>query len=364
MDRHDISEEVTAGIVAQMHMQDLKVEHKFNCRGLTYWFDEKRKTAFCLVEAPNEKNIQEMHNYAHGEVPHVIIEVDANIVESFLGRIEDPTKEKDTDLNIINDPALRIIMVLRLKNLALIRNEQKESNASFEDYNESIVEIFNSLNGRIVKQDKAGFIISFESVSNAVMGALKVQSKLRGLVNENDNTYINLKIGLSAGLPVTESKTIFEDTIKLAERLCSVANNIIVLSSEVKDLYMNENLNTIINKSEVLALTTSEEAFINHLMDFIEKEWENTDLKVADFNKPLGVSKSQLYRKMILMMGVSPNNFLREYRLNRAWELINKKTLNISEIAYNTGFSSLSYFSKCFLKHYGILPSDYQQTVE
>jgi AraC-like DNA-binding protein len=194
------------------------------------------------------------------------------------------------------------------------------------------------------------------------MGALEVQSKLKERVN--DNSFTNLKIGLSVGLPVTGNKTIFEDTIKLAERLCRIANNKIVLSSEVKDLSLNENLNTFMNKAEVLALSTSDEAFINHLMDFIEKEWENANIKVADFNKPLGLSKSQLYRKMILLTGISPNNFLREYRLNRALDLLNKKTLTISEIAYDTGFSSLSYFSKCFLNHFGLLPSDYLRTVE
>jgi hypothetical protein len=46
MDRHDVSEVVTAKHVALLHQEDLKIEHKFGCKGLTYWFDEKRKTAF------------------------------------------------------------------------------------------------------------------------------------------------------------------------------------------------------------------------------------------------------------------------------------------------------------------------------
>jgi hypothetical protein len=46
MDRHDVSEEVTAVHVAKLHQEDLKIEHKFNCKGLTYWFDEKRKWLF------------------------------------------------------------------------------------------------------------------------------------------------------------------------------------------------------------------------------------------------------------------------------------------------------------------------------
>ena len=55
MDRHDVSNEVTAEAVAQLHQEDLKIQHKFNWRGLTYWFDEERKTAFCLIDAPNKQ---------------------------------------------------------------------------------------------------------------------------------------------------------------------------------------------------------------------------------------------------------------------------------------------------------------------
>jgi hypothetical protein len=115
MDRHDVSETVTAENVAELHQADLKIQKQFGCTGLTYWFDEKRKTAFCLIEAPNRKAIQKMHNRAHGQVPNRIIEVSTGIVESFLGRIEDPEKTDDTVLNIINDPAFRTIMVIRLK---------------------------------------------------------------------------------------------------------------------------------------------------------------------------------------------------------------------------------------------------------
>src|SRR5680860_815048 len=96
MDRHDVSKEVTAEIVADLHQKDLKIQHKFNCKGLTYWFDEKRKTAFCLVEAPNKAALKEMHDQAHGEVPNRIIEVDNAVVESFLGlsliHISEPTR--------------------------------------------------------------------------------------------------------------------------------------------------------------------------------------------------------------------------------------------------------------------------------
>src|SRR6476469_8859267 len=96
MDRHDVSENVTAETIAQLHKADLKVQDQFGCRGLTYWFDEKRKIAFCLIEAPDARAIHKMHDHAHGQVPHRVIEVNASIVESFLGRIVFPNDTETT----------------------------------------------------------------------------------------------------------------------------------------------------------------------------------------------------------------------------------------------------------------------------
>jgi len=123
MDRHDVSETVTAEHVAKLHQQDLKIQDQFGCRGLTYWFDDNRKTAFCLIEAPHEEALREMHSFAHGDVPHRVIEVEPSIVESFLGRIEDPKKAQNTGLNVINDPAFRAIMVIDIKLLTLTKGD-------------------------------------------------------------------------------------------------------------------------------------------------------------------------------------------------------------------------------------------------
>jgi AraC-like DNA-binding protein len=349
MDRHDVSEAVTAENVAQLHQADLKIQHEFGCRGLTYWFDEKRKTAFCLIEAPNERAIEEMHSHAHGQVPHRIIGVDATIVESFLGRIEDPVTAQNTHLNIINDPAFRTIMKIGLKYHSLTDNE-----LTFADnYHKSIAETILNFDGRIVNQSNTDALASFVSVTKAVSCALEIQSKLKETTNNG------LKIRLSAGVPVTEKKVIFEDTIKLAERMVHIANAEIVVSSEVKDLYKSENLNQFIERKRVLALSPADELFLNRLIDFIEKEWRNNNLTVGDFSSHLGYSKSQLYRKMMLLIGESPNNFLMSCRLDRALTLFNKETGNIAEIAFDSGFSDPSYFSKCFHREHGLSPSDY-----
>lgn len=359
MDRHYLPEEATAEIVAQLHQEDLKIQDKYNCRGLTYWFDDKRKTAFCLVEAPNKEAITKMHKNAHGEVPNQIIEVNAAVVESFLGRIEDPEKSQNTKLNIINDPAFRTIMIIGIEYHSLKNYDSFRHFSNMQDYIESVAEIILHFKGRIVNNTEDRFMVSFESVSNALMCATQVQSKFNVFFAEDGSKFVELKIGINAGIPVTEKAAIFEDTIKLAERMFYVVNAEIVVSSEVKDLYKSENLNRFIENERILALTNSDEIFLTKLMDFTEKEWQNSDLKVEDFQKELGFSKSQLYRIMMRLTGKSPNTFLLNYRLNKALQLLHKQNATISEIAFETGFSIPSYFSKCFRKKYGIIPSEY-----
>lgn len=359
MDRHDVSKEVTAEMVAELHQKDLKIQHQFKCRGLTYWFDENRNTAFCLIEAPNETAIVNMHKKAHGKVPHQVIEVEPSIVESFLGRIEDPEKAKNTQLNIINDPAFRVILLVGLGGSRLENKKTLSLYSSNWNHKKLAVEIADEFEGSVVTQKGDCLLISFKSVSKAVFYALKMQAKFHDSINEKKKGAVGIKISINAGVPVNWEKSIFEDTIKFAERMFHFIHAEVIVSHEIKDLYKSENQNKFIESKGILALTQSDEIFLTRLLDFLEKEWNNTDLRVEDFENYLGFSKSYLYRKMMQLTGKSPNTFLMSYRLNRALEFFNSQKNNVSEIAFASGFNSPSYFSKCFRKKFGILPSEY-----
>jgi len=180
MDRHDVSKEVTAEIFAQWHQEDLKIEHEFGCRGLTYWFDNKRKTAFCLLEAPNKEAIKEMHDHAHGKVPPSIIEVNEQVVTSFLGRIEDSDKSISEGLNSIDDPAFRIILVMETSNY-LNRLDANQFSIFTQKFHKSVTKAFNHFEGRVTKKDNNSYLVSFKSVTNAVLCALKIQSSYKFL---------------------------------------------------------------------------------------------------------------------------------------------------------------------------------------
>jgi AraC-like DNA-binding protein len=360
MDRHDVSDEITAEHVARLHQEDLKVQHLFDCKGLTYWFDDVRKTAFCLIEAPDKKSLEEMHNKAHGQVPNHIIEVESSIVESFLGRIGDPEKAKNAELNIINDPAFRTLMVISIDRPEPVARESADFRKQYHQFKKDTGNILNSHGGIEVRVTDDEHLVSFKSVTKAVHAALALESLYQNLSNSsNADPHFILRVALNAGVPVTKTESIFEETIRMAERMSAIAKDIIVVSAEVKDLYSSENANTFIIGNNVCALSPSDEVFITRLMDFTDSVWNDANFKAVDFIRPTGCSKSQLNRKLVALTGKSPNAFIREYRLKKALKMFRKGVHNISEIAFETGFSSPSYFTTCFQKQFGHQPSEY-----
>ena len=105
-------------------------------------------------------------------------------------------------------------------------------------------------------------------------------------------------------------------------------------------------------------LSPLDRKFIDRLKAAMEKHLPESDVKVNDIGSDIGLSRVQLYRKLKAITGLSPAELLRQMRLQKAHDLIMHSDQPISAIAYDTGFSSPGYFSKCFRDEYGISPSD------
>ncbi|MGO7207827.1 nickel-binding protein, partial [Rhizobium ruizarguesonis] len=108
MDRHFL-EGTTAADVARAHRMDLDIQDKYGVKFLTYWFDQRRGTAFCLVDAPDAETAQCVHREAHGFVAGEIVEVALSAVEAFLGRIHDPEPAPGQSSSDV-DPGHRAIL--------------------------------------------------------------------------------------------------------------------------------------------------------------------------------------------------------------------------------------------------------------
>lgn len=113
-------------------------------------------------------------------------------------------------------------------------------------------------------------------------------------------------------------------------------------------------------KISEVEVTPVDEQFVADATAFVEKNISNTDLSVEHMSHELGMSRVKLYRRTLSVTGMTPSEFIRLIRLRHAEQLLVKSQLSISEIAYNTGFSSQRYFSKCFKELYGCIPSEYK----
>ena len=102
-----------------------------------------------------------------------------------------------------------------------------------------------------------------------------------------------------------------------------------------------------------------DEKFLRNMMDIIHKHIAEPEYSLEEFGKEIGMSRMQLHRKIKALTDYSPHQFIRFIRLKKAAELLNKGTGNVTEIAYDVGFNSLSHFAKTFREQFGKSPSDY-----
>lgn len=349
---------VKAKDVAEAHYKDLLHQDEYRCKCMTYWIDEKRESIFCLIEAPEKEAVKEMHRKAHGLVPHKIIEVSSSIVESFLGRIFDPEDATTSEdgLKVFSDPSFRILLVTRMTDPVLLQHQlgAQKANDLLHQHNEIIRKNLAEYGGSEVEHEGSGFIISFNSAAKAVACAISIQKDM----DDFDADSIGFKIAINAGEPIEKSNKLFGDTIQLAGHMCDIAKpSQVALACSVKELVSNDR--SLNGGKSLLTLTPQDEALLELLFNKLEENWQNPEFDVDDYCKVMAMSKSQLYRKVITLTGLSPNLLLKEFRLEKAKQLMKKHHHNISQITFDSGFTSPSYFTKCFKKKYGLLPMAY-----
>ena len=139
--------------------------------------------------------------------------------------------------------------------------------------------------------------------------------------------------------------------------------------------YLQANIVSLINNREKLreaftkspfiavntvAITKADEEFVRKLDEIIQNNLDNPDFSMEDIADMLNMSRSSFYRKIKGVLNLTPNDYLRLERLKKAAQLLKEGERRINEICYTVGFNSPSYFTKCFLKQFGVLPKDFQ----
>ena len=114
-------------------------------------------------------------------------------------------------------------------------------------------------------------------------------------------------------------------------------------------------------KAETVAQSKTDKAFMQKLNEYVNSHLQESELTIDDLADVMHMGRSNFYRKLKGMLGISPNEYLRLERLKKAAQLLKEGKCGIVEIAYMVGFSSPSYFSSCFKKQFGVLPKDFVQ---
>lgn len=344
--------------VAHAHHLDLVHQNEFGCKCMTYWVDEVKESIFCLIDAPNKEAVEKMHDKSHGLIPNRIIEVQSTLVESFLGRIYDPADAEITEdgLKVFHEPSFRILMVTKTTDPVLLINKWggAKANELLGKQHAITREMLPQFGGREVEHPGTGFIVSFNSASKAVACALALADAMA----KYGGNETGFKIGINAGEPVQKSDQLFGDTLRLAADICSVAGNLqVAVTNAVKELVAKDHFKN--NAAVIFSLPVPDENLLGLLYSQLEENWREPEFNLEDYCQAMAMSKSQLYRKTISLTGLSPNLLLKDFRLEKAKALMQKKQYSISQITFESGFSSPSYFTKCFKSKYGLLPMAY-----
>lgn len=233
LDRHDL-DGVSASDVAAAHELDLDVQEKHNVRYLSYWFDYQRQKAFCLVDAPNPDAAERVHRESHGLIPLDIIEVQQGQMEEFLGAAPHFPPGEAYEAS-----AFRTILFTDIVGSTALTQRLGDMAAMMvlRRHDDAVRDALRGSGGSEIKHTGDGIMASFTSASRAVGCALAIQERFAELATSDMDSSIQVRIGISAGEPVTEKGDLFGTAVQLAARLCASADpGGILVSHAVREL--------------------------------------------------------------------------------------------------------------------------------
>jgi class 3 adenylate cyclase len=236
LDRHDLKG-LTAADIADAHRKDLEVQDKYGVRFLTYWFDQHRSTAFCLIDAPDVETAMRVHDEAHGKVAKQVIPVDLAAVEAFLGRVADPANSNPDNVAAV-DPALRAVMFTDIVDSTPMTARLGDTRAveMIRAHDSVVRRALSTDNGREVKHTGDGIMASFDDTLAAAKCARAIQQGFHKF-NTGSEEKLRVRIGIDVGEPVADSNDLFGATVQLAARLCAAAEpDAILISSAVHEI--------------------------------------------------------------------------------------------------------------------------------
>ena len=125
-------------------------------------------------------------------------------------------------------------------------------------------------------------------------------------------------------------------------------------------LFASFALFTLLTYSEDFFSMVAEEALVEKMLKAIGQNMDNLDYTVDQMASDIGMSRANLYKKTQQMLGITPNEFLRNVRLKHAAKLLSETTEPVNQISLMVGFQTSRYFSQCFQQIFGVTPTEYR----
>ena len=352
MDLHkadDYQVKPTIEEIKHNHIADLKTQAKYGVRFIQYWINEEAGLVFCMMEAPDKESCIATHQEAHGDMPCNIIELKGGDYRIFMG--DGKVNSFDITENIDGgfDTGHRSILVAEI----ITPPDFPRPYTIFKD-------ITQKFHGREANCQAGRYQVVFNKLSQVIACARALQAEF----TQFKNPKIEMRIGISSGMPVTEYDSIFASAVQLADCLCRVTmDGQISISSQAITSSKMMFAEAGFDAGSLKVIIPSDEKLLMNFMAAVAPVLGSEEINMDKLTKALGISKAQLYRKIKTLSGYSPNGLIQEVRLKNALQMISQKSGNIAEIAFASGFNSPSYFSKSFQKRFGSLPAHVLKSV-
>lgn len=299
----------------------------------------------CSKESFTEKELDA------GVSPILISHHLKNILEEIPGKSDD-TPDKIASLEDIQDTRKTILLVEDEKEIHLFLND-------LLGVTYKIIPVYNGLEAlEVLEREMPDIIIS--DVMMPMMDGVELCKKMKQDIKTCHIPFIMLTAkdsvihrieGLESGANSYIPKPFYPDHLLI--RIQKLLEEKELLLKHFAQDTLTENLAT-------LPINNDEKDFVKKVIELIRSNIDNEDLQSLFIEKELGISNSQLYRKVKQIFGFTPGDLIRTIRLKYAAELLRKNVLTVSEVCYQSGFNNRSYFYREFNKMYNATPKNYQ----
>jgi len=277
--------------------------------------------------------------------------------------IEKEEKAEQADNEIIHQTAAVDGNLAQEKNLILVVEDSADVRSYIRSAIEPHYQVIEAKDGREGIK-KAQEIIPDLVISDIMMPGVDGYELCRVLKNDVNTSHIPI-ILLTAK---AAEEDIIEGLESRADDYITKPFNTRILSARIKNLIdirsqLQENLRREMTlKPTKTSISTIDREFLKDLQTVLDRNISEPDFNVDQLCKKLYMSHTTLYRKINALSGETPNEFIRSYRLKKGAELLKKNFGTILEVALEVGFSSGTYFTRCFKEKFHQLPSEYQAT--